>query len=255
MDITKNKMRKFKLLKVFPRYDNIGKIYSFGDKNIMHPEKYPEFWQEVVEKDYEILSFKSIGYNFTWSITNDKLYCSEVINDKTWTQDELLKPFHKMYIHSVKRLSDGEIFTIGDKIQTSKVLTINSFIIIDNELLISPFEIIGTIGLNNFQKVKQPLFTTEDDVDIFEGDEYCTIEKDTLRYRIKEIAKKNSAGKNQDLLYYFSTKEKAEEYIIMNKPCLSLNDFNSLNETNEKALIGITLKKLKELVKTKLKQK
>lgn len=45
------------------------------------------------------------------------------------------------------------------------------------------------------------------------------------------------------------TKEAAEEYILMNKPCLSLNDvFNTITWLDN------SKKLLKELVKQKLKQ-
>ena len=51
---------------------------------------------------------------------------------------------------------------------------------------------------------------------------------------------------------YFSTKEKAEEYILLNKPCLSLNDIkfaiSKINNPEEKR------NKLKTLVKLKIQQ-
>ena len=49
-------------------------------------------------------------------------------------------------------------------------------------------------------------------------------------------------------LKYFSTKEKAEEYILMNKPCLSINDLQFL----KREAIIYWDNKLKDLVKTKL---
>lgn len=44
----------------------------------------------------------------------------------------------------------------------------------------------------------------------------------------------------------FSTKEAAEEYILMNKPCLSINDVNS-----DFSITKYRMKQLKKLVKSR----
>lgn len=68
----------------------IGKL---GDSNLLLGDIIKgSDWQEVVEKDYEILS---------WRNKNSKTI-SHLLSGKN----------HE--IHSVKRLSDGEVFTIGD---------------------------------------------------------------------------------------------------------------------------------------------
>lgn len=46
---------------------------------------------------------------------------------------------------------------------------------------------------------------------------------------------------------HFSTKEKAEEYIIMNKPCLSINDVLSVGQR-----VIVDEGKLKQIVKSKI---
>ena len=79
---------KYKLIRTYPGSLKLNTIIE------IHPEQetgyYSEniqFWQEVIEKDYEILA--TVG-------DNDSL---------------------KQTIYSVKRLSDGEIFTIGDTVK------------------------------------------------------------------------------------------------------------------------------------------
>ena len=77
----------------------------------------PVFWDEVIEKDYEILSFSQDSgitdiwtkfYPDSWG-RNVNGQCATI----PYTTEEILS--NKLYaIHSVKRLSDGEVFTIGD---------------------------------------------------------------------------------------------------------------------------------------------
>jgi hypothetical protein len=100
------------------------------------------------------------------------------------------------------------------------------------------------IELNKANK-KQKIFTSADGVDIFEGDKVYGVNFgftgtfDTFQL---EIAAKESWFK-------FSTKEKAEEYILLNKPCLSIND---LLKKNTNIPCNFSFEKLKELVKSKL---
>lgn len=71
---------------------------------------------------------------------------------------------------------------------------------------------------------RKPLFTTEDGVEIFKGDKFWVVYKTELvsenggEYVASEDDKLNSAYK------YFSIKEKAQEYIDLNKPRYSKQD-------------------------------
>ena len=160
-------------------------------------------------------------------------------------------------IHSIKRLSDGEIFTIGDKVvgynnSIAKIKTID----LVGEISLN----IGTdkhegFSLKNLKKSKQPLFTTEDGVDIFEGDKF---------YYVKFVQYNNTLGKPFEIVKgnhptfkyepqyekYFSTKVKAEEYILLNKPCLSYNEILNATKIRNKN----TFETLKDLVKSKIQQ-
>lgn len=226
-----------------------GTGFSSSNIPMSHVENNSEFWQEIIEKEYEILSFKIPG-NDHWFATLEKngMYGG-------WSEKHALSELNRgnWKIQSVKRLSDGEVFTVGDKVQTSMSLTINGFIIIDNELLIDPFEIIGTVALNGITKAKQPLFTTQDGVEIFEGNEFYFVPKHQFIIHWSKAYHKGYGNKID--VKYFSTKEKAEEYIIMNKPCLSINDVrqnfnwhsNSANLSSEN-----TVKSLKLFIKQKV---
>lgn len=244
-------MSKYRLIKEYPGSPEVG--YEIEEKNHwgnwgyflncfpLYPEKYPEFWEKVVKKDYEILSFiQESGITDLWT----KFDCGWGRNFKgicftePYKLEEILNnPLYKIY--SVKRLSDGEIFTIGEK-TTDGIIT--KFEILDNVLIVFIFDITW-IKLDLIQKAKQPLFTTTDGVDIYKGDIVYPV---TAWFEYSSI----TAGEKTLLLFpnrkFFSTKEKALDYIIMNKPCLSIKDVNLA--IGEKYISDI----LEKLVKDKL---
>ena len=208
-----------------------GSHYWCG--NWFSPENYPEFWKEVVEKDYEILSYIHNGSKHIWKKDpkfETYFYINQGLNPCTRLEDILKYP--KIYlIHSIKRKSDGEVFTIGDKTEFGDII---KYFKIDNKsnLLIIGYKDCEDI-LEFVKHSKQKLFATEDGVDIFEGD---------LFYYVKFVQYNNTLGKPFEIVRgdyssfeyepqyekYFSTKEKAEEYILYNKPLLTLKDIEEL---------------------------
>ena len=190
-------------------------------------------WQEIIEKDYEILSIwrktkKYENLHFLSECKNQKgkpLYRLDGTNMGSLSSEkELIKAGYT--IHSVKRLSDGEVFTVGDKCKLSnwkEYCTIKYFTIIADILYFGiedSFKLSEYPNWYNFIKPKKPLFTTEDGVDIFEGNKYW---KNNGWLNVKL----NIAGKDEPYILNdkpFSTKKLAKEYIIMNKPCLSIKD-------------------------------
>lgn len=242
---------KYKLIKEYPgspklgtelipkvdkENDNTNNYYWEG--SWFNPKNFPEFWEEVVEKDYEIVDFHK-GDN---------------------------------KIISIKRLSDDEIFTIGDKIFPNN--KIHKFEIKDSILKIWHCDISfstpiieGPSGqpgncswiedISNVQKIKQKLFTTEDGVDIFEGDKIYSIDKTKLIFKDIDRIIQSQYFERSSLYKYFSTKEKAEEYIFMNKPVLSLNDVASIYISADKPIRDTTSfsaqnRRIQDLVKSKI---
>ena len=238
---------RYRLIKEYPGSPNLGSIKD--SKNYIpameHMKDYPEFWELVVEKDYEILSLIHKEQKTRILLAKDAnidVFLECKASDNYWD------------IHSVKR-NDGEIFTIGDKVNNGIIKSI--FI---------PFEFGTTtvciqcdnkkgIYLQECEKVKQKLFTSEDGVDIFEGDNLYSIDN---MLNIKKHLLFNARYDDNTLLNnriffnsdykHFSTKEKAEEYILYNKPVLSLKE---IKETT--TIKGLSLKKLEKLVQQKLK--
>ncbi len=65
------------------------------------------------------------------------------------------------------------------------------------------------------------LFVTEDGVNVFENDKYWYVINHTP---VEVLAFPNCTYGDKDNVKYFSTKDAAEEYVLMNKPQLSIQD-------------------------------
>lgn len=259
-------MKKYKLIKDYPGCDcDLGTIVQYQDRTYppyfdiktgirySHEivEKYPEFWEEVVEKDYEILEID--GYSGRYFLNPETGYMAYGGNgDGMYNAEHYLNSGYHHYIVSVKRLSDGEIFTVGDTIHSNdfKPTKLEKITIRDNGSIAMwgkyHSNMLGEIGLASC-RIKQPLFTTEDGVDIYKGD--IAVPLDPKTFRIFAPTSYNTGESIRFGNYlYFSTKEATEEYILMNKPCLSINDIKRLRAEN----MGLVQKDLVELVKSKL---
>lgn len=245
-------MKKFKLIKKYPHSPELNTIitkidtywgYPDGqDSNRIvflrkdKPEDYPEYWQEVVEKDYEILSFVNIKTTLLVELhKNSKYACKKGTGyeGKGVSNEEYCLNSKDLKIHSIKRLSDGEIFTIGDKIQLDEdnttYGTITALYISHEQLRFYCGKLGGVLchdidKRNNFKKVKQPLFTTEDGVDVYEDSNVWSINKKTFQFCSKGHKGFYKGFIPNSNYLYFSTKEKAEEYIKLNSIRYSLKD-------------------------------
>ena len=132
-------------------------------------------------------------------------------------------------IHSVRR-KDGEVFTVLDNTSHGKIY---AFEIAGKEMITKFSDTLGFANINFISKkstkptptpdtTNKPLFTTEDGVEIRETDRpYYVVD-----FKINGTAdlKRNKNFHPATYAKYFSTKEAAEQYILENKPCLSLND-------------------------------
>lgn len=263
-------MKKFKLIKEYPGSPKLGDIATQNgldviwfriNDSILHLvsdcENYPEFWELVVKKDYEILSFLTeTGVILIPEFKGFKFF---IPKDFAWDGNKhrsekfMLKNSDTYKIHSIKRLSDGEIFTIGDLVNNKKLEKITLAIHEKNDIVLHLENLHRAVYLLKDKplKTKQPLFTTKDGVDIFEGDKYTVVYKEYFKIPVfdnKYII--NKGFKENSNYWYFSTKEKAEEYILLNKPILSLQEIYNLTDKNSGLYNESDLEKL---VKNKLK--
>jgi len=241
-------MKKYKLIKEYPGSPKLGYIWEMYDNYKGDYHKQPEFWEEVIEKDYEILSL-TIHDN---RLSDMRGYGDEYIN--SLLKDRLNK------IHSVKRLSDGEIFTIGDNCKYG-IIT-NIFITREGYCMTGTKTSPYSCNILYLKHIKQPLFTTEDGVDVFVGDTFYELiipgfhNKDCiwniLTYEGRPNLIYDQKGNKEHFRLWFSTKEAAEEYVLMNKPCLSINDIidelDTTGYSNKSGLVINVIHELKKLI-------
>lgn len=138
---------------------------------------------------------------------------------------------HEHEIYQVKRLSDGEVFTIGDISRNSySQYTISGFKIIEGKLY-AGWKEGGLDRLTDLRKVKEILFITEDGRPVYKDDKFYYVNK---YFIIDEYWADNAWTPKEDGLE-FSTEEKAQEYVLMNKPLFSvqeIHDFLSIELGN-----------------------
>jgi len=172
---------------------------------------YPPVNKVEEKKDYEILTCKCDGGEI-------HKYDSSICLGKF----EYVNPYK---IHSVKRLSDGEVFSIGDNVYETVTgdnskMNCNDFSIKDTRCFIHG------VNIYNVEKVKQPikLFTTEDGVSVYDGMELYSVSIQT--FELGHVGKRSTTlvtKGHREWYKYFSTESAANEYILLNKPCLSVN--------------------------------
>lgn len=178
------------------------------------------------KKEWEIIEYrgKSSGRIFrkrpsgNWVDTNGSVSFDDAsINDENSGCE----------ISSVKRLSDGEVFAIGDKLEHDLLpgWEIDSFEITEKDLIVNAKDNGYWEPLKAIKRTRI-IFTTEDGVGIAIGENYWYV---TDAFQIwPSICDSMTGGKvvaNRELgEKYFFTKEKAEEYRLYNAPLLSLEE-------------------------------
>lgn len=245
-------MKKYKLIQEYPGSPPVGTevlANHFGNSLYQGVQLYsvnssPKFWKEVVQKEYEVLSYMGNVTLTLYTLTKEGDYKNSALAH-TFMPEIFETDSYK--IHSVKRLSDGEVFTVGDSIITDTFKTKDKYIITQLLTEDSTIAVIGknfSVTLPHVKHVKKPLFTTMDGVEIFEGDKIWRI--NGLWHVLDHISADNLHAKwSED---WFSSKKAAEEYILMNKPCMSVNDIISQTED----AMSRTQGKLRSIAKSKL---
>ena len=219
-------------------------------------EKSEEFWEEIIPKEWEILSFvNDINEYFTKGVDGIFVGSHDIGRDYSWRTDEhMLKVATKCKINSVKRLSDGVVFTLGDVAQTTGKYPhkITSIEVHQKSLNREEKDGIDRIWLNwekdaggnwleSTEKVEE-LHTSKDGYKINTGDKYFIVDN----FRIREVVGGTFLKSRWDG-FRFKDRENAEDWIIGNKPCLTLNDV-----MQRFTVRNINCDELKELIKTRL---
>ena len=273
------KTRSFKLVKKYPNSENIGSIWTKTPetKNYWYMNCYldpadvennPEFFEEIIQKEYEVLSFicnKDLDSSIILKgIIIKKLgsgnFGSGIIRD---SEEKLLTLSH-WDIHSIRRLSDSEVFSIGDELVDTFNRNHGKFTLKEIEFEKAPADkgtgklsfvhthtILGKyIPLERLEKAKPVLFVTHDGYEMFEGDTYYAIYPKDLTIVPSTV---DQESLNSTWLK-FCSREKAEEFVFKNKPVLSLKDVASIYPgiNKEHNSPSHQAEQLKALVKSRL---
>lgn len=113
-------MKTYRLIKKYPSSPPLDTFVAIVDewinyKGLKHrPEDYPEYWELQVEKEYEILSYYNEPYNNKVIFTFDSRGVCLSRTDCHSPSSTVGLREGNFKIYSVKRLSDGEVFTVGD---------------------------------------------------------------------------------------------------------------------------------------------
>jgi hypothetical protein len=226
-------MKQYKLIKEYPRSPKLNTVVTWADSDkfktiyccidqtmilVEEIENYPEFWQKIITKNYEILSFrnKNKPYN-VYTLEKDGKYHG--ISGSCIPYEYCIDHYA---IHSVRRLSDNVTFTQGDRIKSTFDSHVKADIIVDFGQIYSDRykcdDIFATfkdgLSLISFEH-DTPLFRTSDNVPIFIGDKVWSVVPDILllcSWDKVTIDHKNFTG------ITFSTEAAARNYIDLNKP-------------------------------------
>jgi len=168
-------------------------------------------------------------------------------------------------IFSVLRKSDNVTFSVGEKVlDASSQRTIKSFTIDDawvGKMMVTFNEYsLNRTSIMNISKLppeRTKLFTTQDGVDVYDGMELYSVGK--LTFDIGMVGKLTTTliqKGHHDYYLYFSTRDKAIDFKILNQPCLSVNDVIescSWEVGDLNYLTRMEVEGLKQIVKTKIK--
>jgi hypothetical protein len=249
---------------------------AFKDLLMFLASKESKIWDAVEQfkaskqkpKEWEIECFKYVADNSTFLNRNEDgsfgIYRADM-------DDLLLGNSH--VIHAVRRIKDNEVFCVGDRVKiiaSSVSAPITEFRLVDGQLKAwgddnNTSHSFGGYSINRFDKAKPILFTTEDGVHVYPMQYFHMV--DERNWTISERCEADTFCTIEELKY-FSSKEKAEEYVLMNKPTLSVSDVCNLittsqfhNRKHDRAdedywvvYSSTLIDKLKQLAKSKLKQ-
>lgn len=253
---------KYELIKDYPGSPKLGTVVESEIHNGFSLKDYPGNWKPVQEKLYEIISFKNIQTHLPKEFENGIVarnsknlfgYTFELEIGEATEQGMLEAVAQKKFvIHSIKRLSDGEVFTVGDivKHNTLNRITIEYITNIGNTIAMHG-PIVGITGSGHYQlksieKVKS-VFKTCDNAEISIDDLYYYVNTETLK--VKDAICTETSGSNPNHLY-FSTEEAANNYVFLNAKTISRKELLDViedlsNPEVDKSLLHLIVESLK----------
>lgn len=195
-----------------------------GNSSFLMEEFKKSKQQNTIQKDWEIMSFVVKSSRVVLGKTEEGDFGNNIFRID---ENELLKsPNHK--INSVKRISDGEVFSLGDDVNFG---IIEGFYICEEEdsfcykcMMVYFKEVRANRDISELKKVNQPLFKTEDGIEVKEQDSVWVVNSAFAKPFIVSVKGIEWYNETNNHFKYFSTEEAAQTWVLMNKPVLSVND-------------------------------
>ena len=246
-----DKMEKYKLIKAYPGSLEVGTEVVWGSHGLSGDcyqakvkagifrfskdtiEKNPEFWQKVPKPEFQILNFTygSVPGLISYEVTsNESIFQPRGLCVQR-TAEQLLEEGHK--IHSVKRLSDGLVITVGDTVVTKNVLTtevVTGFRFNDGKTAFKQGLWVtiknGGMHLERIKEVRKPILVTEDGVPVYSYNsrQHWVIDG-SYEYALG-LCRENVKllQNNPESFKVFSSELAAREYVRKNTPLFITED-------------------------------
>ena len=236
-------MQKYKCIKKYPHGPEIGKeIHDSWEGESRSLANYPDYW-ELVSPIYKISSILSYD--------GDRILDDEE-NLLAYLELKDMNEFVPWVINSVLRISDDITFTVGDRVyyydNTFIKWEIDNFHLREDGVMLARSkdnQMVETI--DTICKVEPVSFRSYDNLELTEKSEYYVVGPRFNFIQNGTPQTYPSFTKNKTKYFVFANKENAINFIIHNKPCISIEDIM--------ATVNLGLgagTKLKELVKSKL---
>lgn len=221
----------------------------FSDKRVSceEVEGSPEFWEEIIENTYQVLKVNLYNGYGTAKI---KDYSSNISFNVGISEIAS--------IITVKRKSDGKIFTLGDTARSHMKTTPHKIAKFSlekrgksgSDLYVSWADGAGGNWLNKIEKY-EPLFTSVDNQEVYWGQTFYVVDPKYFKIH-KTQGGQFQAEKWTD--YRYKDEQGAINWLIENKPCLSYKDIHNFCTNSDKniGILRMSIPNLKKLIKTKL---
>lgn len=236
----------YKLLTKYPGSPELGTLIHYDGDGYYHQkgigntslrrelvENQPEFWEKVPNKQYGILSFIRTGssnHNGAIFTLSGNTYSTGSFNNNLSLEHCLTSG--GFLIQSVKRLSDGKVFSVGDTVKgdlSGKITRFEIQSLSDPGMTVYSDNML-VAGYNNcclsYIKHNKIIFTTQDGVEIAEGDTVDLYKySKTIVKSIYGITARNVTELSfTDVEYYFCNLNAAKKHFMKNFKSLSITD-------------------------------
>jgi hypothetical protein len=189
-----------------------------------------EFW-DLVEDTFKILTVFGLNTDCIYEVVNE----NKLKHTGTRFVFNIDSLINELKIHSVKRLSDNQVFTVSDRVTHKNDDTIYTIVDFEARRLPESYVYVDLsdrggwkrkVLLDNLSYFNDKIvLTTNDGADLKFGDKYFVASPKS--YQIFEASAGITFKTERWKGCGFSTRELAEEWVLMNKPLLSLEDLLS----------------------------